>query len=211
MMAEWYRRGMSFEALIHETLDFVRLFVGDLPTDIVSYKEAFTRFAGFDPYHISDAELEMRLHKLDPQAKADSRDDFLNYILALEIEPHLGKDTLTALAYYPKTQAALAKTALVEGEVVAERFEVYYQGVELANGYHELQDAKEQLKRLQEANLLRKELKKNTLPIDMRFIQALETGLPECSGVAVGFDRLMMLRHQKNCLADIMPFDYQQA
>lgn len=212
MMVEWYRLGMPFQELITETLEFVQLFFESLPKVVLSYKEAFTRFAGFDPFEIADSELEKRLYDLDSTAKADSRDDCLNYILALQVEPHLGKDALCALAYYPQTQAALAKTTQIEGVKVAERFEVYYQGVELANGYHELQDAKEQLRRFQEANILREKLHKKSLPIDMRFIQALENnGLPACSGVAVGFDRLMMLRHKKNRLADIMPFDYPLA
>ena len=208
MMAEWYRLSFSFEAMVEETLDFIRLFLGNFEAEIVSYKELFLRYAGIDPYSSTNEELGQYLQKISPETQTDSRDDILNFILALQIEPQLGKNKLTALVYYPPTQAALAKTRLVDGEMVAERFEIYYQGTELANGYHELQDADEQLRRLIEANELRLRLGKNELPIDMRFIEALKHGLPACSGVAVGFDRLMMLRHNKQVLSSILSFDW---
>jgi len=207
MMAEWYRVGMSFDALVQETLDFCALILGALPYEMLSYEEAFVRYAHINPFTATDAELQA----LIPDSKADSRDDLLNYIIALLVEPHLGKNSLTALTYFPPTQAALAKRCTVNGHLVAERFEVYHEGVELANGYHELQDPKEQLKRLQEANELRLQLGKKALPIDMNFIQALEKGLPECSGVAVGFDRLMMLRHKSRLLRDVIAFDWHSA
>ena len=114
------------------------------------------------------------------------------------------------LTHYPGTQAALAKKVLHDQFEVAERFEVYYQGLELANGYHELADAKEQRKRLEESNRLREAKGKEALPIDERFLEALEKGLPDCSGVAVGFDRLMMLRNKKNRIDDVIAFSYDE-
>src|SRR5262249_8331552 len=114
-------------------------------------------------------------------------------------------------SHYPSTQAALAKTLLRGEEKVAERFEVYYQGVELANGYHELADPVEQEQRLVEANAARKHLGKDTLPIDYNFLKALKKGLPDCCGVAVGFDRLMMLRHKAATISDVIPFDWNEA
>lgn len=211
MMAEWYRLACSFEQMIEETLDFIQLFLGKLPAEYLSYREAFLRYAKIDPYLASDEELKKHLQTIAPDAVADSRDDICNYILALEIEPHLGKDKLSVLTFFPPSQAALAKTRKYDGQNVAERFEVYYQTVELANGYHELQDPDEQLKRLHEANETRVALKKEMLPIDMRFIESLRKGLPECSGVAVGIDRLMMLRHKKETIEQVMPFDWQSA
>lgn len=126
--------------------------------------------------------------------------------MSFDIEPHLGKDELYALAYYPSTQAALAKTLKNDDEQVAERFEVYYNGVELCNGYHELTDPVEQRKRINQANQARIKLGKKALPVDENFLRALEKGLPDSCGVAVGFDRLMMLRHQTNNLSDVIPF-----
>jgi lysyl-tRNA synthetase class 2 len=118
---------------------------------------------------------------------------------------------LCALAYYPASQAALAKTTVLDGELVAERFEIYYKGVELANGYHELADAKEQHKRLLEANEQRQSLGKDLLPIDKDFLEALEKGLPDCCGVAVGFDRLMMLKLGLSDISEVMPFAWDLA
>ena len=94
--------------------------------------------------------------------------------------------------------------------MIALRFEIYYQGIELANGYHELTDPKEQQKRLEQANLKRSSIGKKEMPIDLELIAALEKGLPDCSGVAVGFDRLMMLRHKKQTLSPILPFTWNE-
>ncbi|HXF28694.1 MAG TPA: amino acid--tRNA ligase-related protein, partial [Chlamydiales bacterium] len=173
------------------------------------YRDAFTRYVGIDPMLASDTELQKRV----PETIGKMRDDCLDYLLTTYIEPHLGKEGCTVLAYYPPTQAALAKTRPMDGVTMAERFEVYRKGIELANGYHELQDAKEQRKRLNESNLLRQLLGKDTLPIDERFLAALESekGLPECSGVAVGFDRLMMLRQEAKTISEVIAFSWQQA
>lgn len=215
MMAEWYRVGMPFEDLIKETCDFILLFLGDLPTTCISYREAFQRYGGFDYLTISEGELLTLLKKkgIEPYAniEKEGRDALLNLAMGLLIEPQLGTDGLCALAYYPSTQAALAQTRMHGEEKVAERFEVYYKGMELCNGYHELADAHEQRQRFKESNAARKALGKEELPLDENFLQALEQGLPDCCGVAVGFDRLMMLRHGTSQIADVIPFVWDEA
>ena len=215
MMAEWYRVGMAFTDLISETIDFIRLFVGNLPYEIVSYREVFQRFAGFDYRKLSNQELiayllERGIDVYD-QVIEEGRDALLNLILGIIVEPNLGKNGLLVLAYYPSSQAALAKTQCQDGEWVAERFEVYRNGIELANGYHELADPVEQRHRFIEANKMRESQGKETLPIDNQFLKALEKGLPDCCGVAVGFDRLMMLRHQAPSISSVLPFDWNTA
>lgn len=214
-MAEWYRLGVSFEAFIDETLDFIRLFLGTLPKQTLSYREAFECYAGINPFCASEEELWAKIEKeaipTYPSLKQEGKDALLNLLLAYLVEPHLGQKQLTALAYYPATQAALAKRAQYRGDPASMRFEVYYQGIELANGYDELADASEQRKRLVEANEQRTALGKKTLPIDEAFLSALEKGLPSCCGVAVGFDRLMMLRHQAKALSEVLPFDWATA
>ena len=150
--------------------------------------------------------IERKNIPLSSDTKEEEKDTLLNIILAFEIEPYLGKDGLCALAYYPSTQAALAKTVARGEELAAERFEIYYHGVELCNGYHELTDPIEQRKRIEEANRERIKLGKKSLPVDESFLAALEKGLPASCGVAVGFDRLMMLRHKTNDLSDVIPF-----
>ena len=213
-MAEWYRLGISFEQMMMETADFVRLFIGDLPLKILSYRDAFKEFLGIDYLTSTMTELleVLRSHDIIPYpgVEEEGKDAILNLILGSLIEPHLGKGEICALAYYPSSQAALAKTALRDDEKVAERFELYYQGIELANGYHELADAKEQRERLIESNQHRIQLGKSPLPIDEHFLKALEKGLPECCGVAVGFDRLMMLRHKQE-IGEVIPFAWDIA
>lgn len=214
-MAEWYRIGMSFPEMIQETVDFVRLFVGNLPTSTISYREAFQRYAGIDYLKISNEELLNYLHKQNipvyPKVIEEGRNALLNLILGTVIEPHLGKGELCALAYYPSSQAALAQIRKQGDEEVCERFEVYYQGIELSNGYHELADPIEQRSRLIEENNERIKLGKKALPMDENFIKALEKGIPDCCGVAVGFDRLMMLRHKTPRISDVIPFCWSHA
>lgn len=211
-MVEWYRLGMSFVSMIAETLDFIRLFLGDLPHEIITYKEAFHRYAGINYLVMTDDQLigylRSRGIEVDSATASEGRDALLNVILGTTIESHLGQEGLCALAYYPSTQAALAQTQWHGEEHVAERFEIYYHGMELANGYHELADAKEQRDRLISANKERMQLGKEPLPLDEDFLQALEGGVPDCSGVAVGFDRLMMLRHGTDEINDILSLPF---
>jgi len=214
-MAEWYRLGFSLEKMMMETIDFIRLFVGDLPYRILSYREAFLSVTGFDYVTATDQELFDYIKKSEisyyPSVLKDGRDDLLNLIVGSQIEATLGHEELTILAYYPASQAALARKRMHGIEPVAERFEVYYKTIELANGYHELVDLSEQRQRFMEDNQTRLERGKEALPIDENFLEALAHGLPECSGVAVGFDRLMMLRHHANDIADILPFGWNKA
>jgi lysyl-tRNA synthetase class 2 len=215
MMAEWYRVGFSFQEMIHETADFARLFLGHMPMNLLSYREAFRHYAGFDSAEVSEEFLMDYIKEkevpLYPEVVSEGKDALLNLILALCIEPQLGNEGLCALAYYPATQAALAQTCELEGKLVAERFELYYRGIELANGYHELADPLEQRERLVEANQARRTLGKVSLPLDENFLLALKRGLPECCGVAVGFDRLMMLRHREPHIASVLPFIWELA
>ncbi|MFN4174752.1 MAG: amino acid--tRNA ligase-related protein, partial [Parachlamydiaceae bacterium] len=165
---------------------------------------------GIDPFADYETLLsELKKRGIDPYPglEEEGPDGCLNLLLSHVIEPTLGQNRLFVLTHYPASQAALAQTTHEAGHLVAERFEVYFKGYELANGYHELADPVEQEKRLIEANDHRVKLKKAPLPIDTAFLAALKKGLPPCCGVAVGFDRLMMLRHEKNDIKEILPLD----
>ncbi len=214
MMAEWYRMDFSFEMMIQETIDFISLFLGKLPFRVMSYGQVFREYAGIDYFQASIDELLNYLTSNDvtpyPGVESEGKDAVLNLILGSLIEPKLGDNELFVLAYYPASQAALAKTRKLDGELVAERFEVYYRGIELANGYHELTDAVEQRARFLESNQFRSQLGKEQLPIDEYFLHALQKGFPDCSGVAVGFDRLMMLRHDCD-IEKVIPFTWDKA
>lgn len=210
MMVEWYRQNYSFLDMVNETLDFIRVFLGDLPQTVISYREVFQKYAGFDYVKADKQDLLAYINKnkisVAKNIEEEGKDDLLNIILSFDIEPHLGKNELCALVYYPSTQAALARTLQKDDELIAERFEIYYKGMELCNGYHELTDHVEQRRRINQANQARLRLGKRALPIDENFLLALEKGVPDCCGVAVGFDRLMMLRHQTDNLSDVIPF-----
>ncbi|MBS0627994.1 MAG: hypothetical protein JSS09_07270 [Verrucomicrobia bacterium] len=138
------------------------------------------------------------------------KDTLLHLLMGFVIEPHLGKNTLTVLTDYPASLAALAQIEEKDGELVAKRFEIYYQGTELANGYLELTDAKKQKLRLIEANQKRVQGGKSELPLDLHFLEALEKGIPPCCGVAVGFDRLLLLKNKASSLKEIMPFAWNE-
>lgn len=214
-MAEWYRIGFTFEQMMEETVDFIRLFLGQYPSRIVSYRELFLQKTGIDYVLSSEEELfaYIQSHSIPyyPGVVQEGRDALLNLILGIVIEPELGKDELTVLAYYPSSQAALARRRWHGQEEVAERFEVYFQGIELANGYHELADAVEQRLRFGESNQQRAALGKHTLPLDEFFLQALEKGLPDCCGVAVGFDRLVMIRQGQHDIAESIAWGWKLA
>lgn len=213
-MVEWYRIGVSFFPFIEETLDFIRLFFPEVPSNNLSYAQAFQKYCDIDYQTATTHDLLAVAEKNQLNVTgADSwdKDTLLQLIMSFLIEPHLGANELTVIYHYPASQAALSKTQWIGNEHVSERFEIYYKGKELANGYHELTDSEEQRRRLIKENELREKMGKNTLPIDEDFIKALESGIPDCCGVAVGFDRLMLLKCGKDSLEDVLPFSWGQA
>ena len=208
-MVEWYRCGFSFEEMISETLQYIELFLGRKSSTAFIYREIFKAHAGIDYVHASLEQLIncAKGHSLSLSFDKEEwdRDTLLNCLMSFVVEPNLPKGELVVIRDFPASQAALAQTSIREGEAIAQRFEVYFDGVELANGYHELTDADEQRKRFSASNAERLGLGKEILPVDEILLQALARGLPECCGVAVGFDRLMLLRHQKSHISDILP------
>lgn len=214
-LIEWYRSKLSFEAFIQETLDLIALFLGNLPSRSFTYREIFYKHTGLDYF---SAPLQMLKNCLKAKeiscSEEDSwdRDSILNLIMTFIVEPHLGCEEIAIIKDYPASQSALAKTYIKpDGEAVAERFEFYHRGIELGNGYHELTDPVEQRRRLVAANEERIKRGKGSLPIDERFLEALVLGLPDCHGIAVGFDRLLMLRHNQNELSSILPFSWDDS
>lgn len=215
-MTEWYRLNFSFEEMIEETLDYIRLFLGPLSAHSLSYRQTIQEFLSIDYLSQDTTALlslaeQKELH-LPPDASHWDKDTLLQLLITFLIEPHLGKDHLFVLTYYPATQAALSKTLLLpDGEKVGCRFEIYYQGIELANGYHELTDPAEQRRRFEESNRARISANKTPLPLDEHFLSALDAGMPDCCGVAVGFDRLMLLKQGQKDLKTVLPFTWENA
>jgi lysyl-tRNA synthetase class 2 len=199
MMAEFYKKNTSYADFIEETLDFIELFTGKRKRLYLSYKEAFLQFLNLDPFS-QIKEIKQLLEKelsLDTTSLSD--DDILSCAMGFFIEKRFDKSMLVILQNFPSTQAALAESFVSkEGLSLAYRFEIYTEHLELANGYKELSDPIELKNRFIQQNLLRQKNEKSSYPIDEELILALNT-LPDCCGVACGFDRLMMIHlHQKN-------------
>lgn len=207
-MAEWYRVGVSFASFIEETAEFVRLFLGPLPVEYATYQELVKLHTGIDITSTTQEDLLTFLEARQIILSTEwSQDALLQLILSTFIEPTLGQDCLFVLTDFPASQAALAR---ISEKKTAERFEIYHQGIELANGYHELADAEEQQKRFLAANAKRTQNGKEPLPIDQYLIEALAQGFPDCCGVAAGFDRLLMLKLKEKSVAAVLPFSWDQ-
>lgn len=204
---EWYRVGRSYRDLMTEVGEFVSAVAGWPKAEDLSYAEAFQNHMGIDPHRTPTNELQQVA--AEKNFHSGDRDELLNFLLANDVEPSLGIDRPTLLYDYPATQAALAK--VVGDPPVAQRFELYFRGVELANGYQELTDAAELRRRNNRQNVLRKAKGLQELPPETRLLAAMDAGLPECTGVALGFDRLVMLTLGLTSVADAMAFPWSEA
>lgn len=195
-LIEWYRPGLDYAAIITETAALVAEVTGRRAAEErLSYAEAFRRHAGIDPLRAALPAIRERAAAAgmdvgDPERL--ERDDWLDLLLSHLVAPRLGLGRPTFLTEFPASQAALAR--LIPGDPpVAARFELFIEGIEIANGFHELTDAGEQRRRFTEDNRRRARAGLPEMPIDERLLAALAAGLPECSGVALGFDRLVMI------------------
>jgi lysyl-tRNA synthetase class 2 len=211
-IVEWYRAGDGMEQGM-ALLDALCQDVAGAPVALrTSYGNAFRRHAGVDPNTATCIELAQsaaRLNVAVPDAlRRDDCDEWLNLLLAVVVEPHLGVTAPEIIYDYPASQAALARTAnRPDGTGVAERFELYWRGVELANGYHELTDAVALRRRLEQVNRDRLADNRPSLPLPERLLAAMANpGLPSCTGCALGFDRLVMVAVDGDSLDDVMAF-----
>jgi lysyl-tRNA synthetase class 2 len=213
-MAEWYRAGDDLEAGIELLDSLCRDVAGASPATLTTYGQAFVEHAGVDPYTASCEDLADAARRLDvlvPEAvRHNDRDEWLNLLLALVVEPKLGSAGPEILYDYPASQSALATTIVRPGGVeVAERFELYWRGIELANGYHELTDAAVLRDRLERVNRDRAADGRPALPLPERLLAAMENpGLPACSGCALGFDRLVMLACGAETIDEVITFSW---
>jgi lysyl-tRNA synthetase class 2 len=211
-MVEWYRAGDTMEAGIDLVDALCQAVAGAQPAQQTTYGSAFQQHAGLDPHSATCEELAAAASRLRisvPDAiRREDRDEWLNLLLASVVEPRLGKEGSEILYDYPASQSALATIAVrADGTAVAERFELYWRGVELANGYHELTDAAALRRRLTAANEARVGDFRRALPLPERLLSAMESpGLPPCSGCALGLDRLVMLAAGASSIDDVMPF-----
>ncbi|NOI83399.1 elongation factor P--(R)-beta-lysine ligase [Vibrio tubiashii] len=194
-MLEWYRVGFDHHKLMDEMDALLQVVLECGQAERVTYQQAFIDVLGVCPLEGTMTELKLAAEKLglsDIAEPEEDRDTLLQLLFSIGVEGKIGQ-TAPAFVYdFPASQAALAKINQQDSRV-ADRFEVYFKGIELANGFHELDDPQEQLKRFEQDNAKRIEMGLSPQPIDHHLIAALESGLPECAGVALGVDRLIML------------------
>ena len=215
-MLEWYRVGWDHQRLVDETAELVRMALAlagrDASLERISYRDLYRDRLGVDPFLAGEQELRNALGDVAVDPAGLVRDDWLDLLMTHRLQPGFDPGTLLSVHDWPATQAALAKLRDTgEGFAVAERFELYLGPVELANGYHELLDAVEQRQRFERDGRMRAARGDVQPPVDERFLAALEDGLPQCAGVALGVDRLLMAMLGTERIADVLAFDFAHA
>ena len=235
-LIEWYRLGYSLEQLMDEVEALAREVLGPIAkpmhSERVSYSEAFKTWLGIDPVTATLAELQsaardagLTLRTATPTADAKpaagaipladesdtaERDELLEFLMGAKIGPMLGRNALTFIHRYPASQAALARLDERDPRC-ALRFELYCEGIELANGFHELASAREQRARFEHDLAERRHRGLPAEKMDELLLGALEAGLPDCAGVALGFDRLMMLLVGAHDIDEVIAFPTERA
>ncbi|MCK7546871.1 EF-P lysine aminoacylase EpmA [Marinobacter koreensis] len=212
-MLEWYRPGFSDDELMGEVADLVCNWLQCERPDTLSYRDAMIAWAHVDPFEASDRTLRRRCEEwLEPEQLAGlGRDGCLDLLMSFAVEPNLGQERPVFITSYPASQASLAKVSVESGVPVAHRFELYLKGIELCNGYWELTNPEEQRQRFQADNRIRRASGKPEMAIDDAFLAALDHGLPECAGVALGLDRLLMLKLGLTDIAEVLTFPLEEA
>ena len=210
-LLEWYRPGFDHHQLMEEVADLVQACLGVRPVEKYSYRQLFLVRLELDPFTASIARLEsVARDHLDPGSLAGDRDLWLDLLMSHVLEPGLGNGSLCFVYDYPASQAALARVVRDNAVSVGQRFELYVDSMELANGYCELTDAVEQRQRFEHDNAVRVARGRQNLPVDENLLAALEQGLPDCSGVALGIDRLLMLMTGASHIKDVLAFDWER-
>lgn len=210
-IVEWYRVGDDLQAGMDLLGALAQALLGTPPAARTTYAEAFERTLGISAHTASPQELakvaESAGVAVPSTIDVSDRDEWLNVLLAARVEPQLGLDRPEILYHYPASQSSLAKVVHSPlGYDVAERFELYYRGIELANGFHELTDAVEQRRRFVEVNAARLKDGRGPLPLPESLLAAMKRGLPDCTGCALGFDRMVMLTLGAETIEEAMAF-----
>lgn len=214
-LLEWYRLGFDDAALMTEVEALLRALLAPLrslqPAERLTYAEAMRRHAGLDPHRCSDLELARAAERLGAASVDDlDRDARLDLVMGIAVGPQLGRDRPCFVCDYPASQASLAR--LKPGPpAVAARFELYLDGIELANGFHELADPAEQRRRFMHDLEVRRARGQAEPPLDEHLLAALAAGLPECAGVALGFDRLVAVALEADRLSQVLAFPIDNA
>lgn len=212
-MLEWYRVGFDHHALMDEMSELLQRILPITECDKTTYQQAFIAQLSLCPLESNIEQLQQKVAELGMADLAHSesdRDTLLQILFSVGVEPNIGQQVPVMVYDFPASQAALAKINDSDPRV-ADRFEVYFKGVELANGFHELQNADEQLRRFEQDNQKRQSMGLPQQPIDHHLIAALQAGLPHCAGVALGVDRLVMLATQATHIDEVLAFPVSRA
>ena len=213
IMLEWYDVGADIMSGIDTTGALVCQVLQTPRFDVTTYRDAFSAALGIDPITESLARLHSKTADIDALLAKDiaqDRDAMLDVLFTHHVQPGLGREVPVAVRNYPLTQAALARQAS-DDELCAARFEMFFKGVELANGYDELLDADVLIERTRSNNQRRIACGESALPVDNTLVQAMRRGLPASTGVALGFDRLLMLQTMSNSIDNVVPLTIEIA
>ncbi|HET7757281.1 MAG TPA: EF-P lysine aminoacylase EpmA [Steroidobacteraceae bacterium] len=213
-LIEWYRIGFPLGALMDEVEALVRALLGPAAAarrgERLGYREVFRRELGLDPLTATAAALARAAAPLGFRGRARDRDELLELLLGAIVGPRLGREALTFVHGYPASQAALARLD-PQDRRLALRFELYCDGIELANGFQELACAPEQRARFARDRAERRRRHLPATEVDQRLLAALASGLPDCAGVALGFDRTLMLALQAAHIDEVLAFPIERA
>lgn len=212
-MLEWYRIDFTLMQLMEELSALITKLTGINNIEYFTYAELFEKYIGINPHQASQQDLaSITKQRIDFQGENEDKDTLLDLLLSHLIEPQLGQNGMTFVCEYPASQCAMARIKTnTNGTLVADRFELYLNGMELANGYHELSDPAEQQQRFNNDIAIRKQLALPQIQSNMMLIEALQNGLPNCSGVALGLDRLLMVMLNEPRIGATLAFTYDRA
>lgn len=217
-MLEWYQPGYGMRQLMDELAALIEVLLVDskIQFEYVSFQQAFEVALGFNPHHVTSEQcyqiaIDFKVDIPQGLTSDDNVNHWLDWLLTQKVLPAFAPGVFTFLYDYPTAQCALAKIELNAQRIpVAKRFELFFGEIELANGFYELTDADEQLSRFEKENQQRKQGGNTVTNIDKNFIAALAHGLPDCSGVAVGLDRLLMVLTQAESIDQVLSFPWNK-
>ncbi len=210
-MLEWYRVDFDYKQLIQDVIDLLKFIFSAFSqpfenVETLTFNQSFQQFLSIDLSLVTDTQLNTYCANFGYSGSQLSRDEALDFLFATQIQTKLNKENLTFITLYPASQAALSQINPHDPSTSL-RFEVFYRGQELGNGYQELTDSQELLERFKVDNQKRQTQGKQMVDVDCRLLATMENGMPACSGIAVGLDRLLMVLLGCKTIEEVLSFN----